>query len=89
MGDDQITSLQKGIQWFKNAAVKLNQIIDKQRDEIRRGKFIKQHQSKDLSFLNDHLKDAKKQNKLLKLANEKVKDQNSKLSEFFANNTPP
>ena len=88
MGDDEITSLQRGIQWFKSAAVKLNLILDKQRQEINRGKFIKNHQQKDLSFLTDHLKDAKKQNKLLKLANEKSKEQNGKLAAFFINNAP-
>jgi hypothetical protein len=41
-----------------------------------------------LSFLTDHLKDAKKQNKLLKLANEKSKEQNGKLAAFFINNAP-
>lgn len=40
MGDDEITNLQSSISWFKTEAVKLNEILDGQKSEIQRKKYI-------------------------------------------------
>lgn len=34
MGDEEITNLQSSIAWFKTEAVKLNEILDGQKQEI-------------------------------------------------------
>lgn len=39
--------------------------------------------------MQDHLKDNKRQNKLIQLAFERTTDQNSKLASFFTTNTVP
>ena len=40
MGDEEITNLQSSIAWFKTEAVKLNEILDGQKQEIQRKKYI-------------------------------------------------
>ena len=74
MGDDEITNLQTSIQWFKTTAIKLNDILDQQKYEIKMGKYHRNMQSKDLKFINDHAKEARRQNKLTGLAIERTND---------------
>jgi hypothetical protein len=83
MGDDEITNLQTSIQWFKTTAVKLNEILDQQKYDIQMGKYHRNMQSKDLKFINDHVKEARRQNKLTGLAIERTNYQNKKMTEFF------
>ena len=71
MGDDEITNLQKGISWFKTAASKLNQILEQQKYELQGGKFRQGAQYKDVKYMESHLKECKKQNKMIKLGIEK------------------
>jgi len=40
MGDDEITNLQASIKWFKQSAVKLNRILDQQRNSIKGGQEL-------------------------------------------------
>jgi ribosomal 50S subunit-associated protein YjgA (DUF615 family) len=40
MREDEITNLQSSIAWFKQEAVKLNEILDGQKTETVRKKFL-------------------------------------------------
>ena len=83
MGDDQITRLQTGIEWFKETAVVLNDILDKQKQQIAKGKQKKSQKEKDVSFLNGHMKDLKRQNKEDSHLLTRIQGTNRQLENFF------
>ena len=43
MKDDDITTLQESIAWFKSEAVKLNEILEKQKYQMQRSKNRLKH----------------------------------------------
>ena len=83
MGDDEITSLQRQIKWFKATAIKLNEILERQKVEIQASKFRKATQDKDHQFLNKHVKEVKQKNRLIQQAIEVTEGQNQKLASFW------
>jgi hypothetical protein len=57
MRDDEITNLQSSIAWFKKEAVKLNEILDQQKGEIQRKKFLEKHYTNDQKRMEEYCKD--------------------------------
>ena len=72
MKDDDITNLQASIAWFKSEAVKLNIILDCQKNQMSKSKYNLKENDKEKKTLTDHLKETRRQNKLMHLATEKT-----------------
>ena len=47
MKDDDITSLQKNIQWFKSEAIKLNAILETQKTKMKSSQYRLRHDTKE------------------------------------------
>ena len=47
MQDDDITNLQSSIAWFKSEAVKLNQILEAQKQKMQTSKYTLMHCGKE------------------------------------------
>ena len=56
MKDDDITSLQTNIAWFKSEAIKLNKILEAQKTKMKSSQYRLKHDTKELSQLNESLK---------------------------------
>lgn len=84
--DDKVSNLQNQITWFKNEAVLLDEVIEKQTREIRKFEMREGRLVEDRKFLREQTKDAMKQNKVMKLALKKTEESNKAIKEFFERN---
>lgn len=83
LNDDTVTNLQKQIGWFKNEAIKLDQILETQKREVQKHKSRELNLVEDRRFLKGQIKDAMKHNKLLEVAVKKTNETNIALREFL------
>jgi chromosome segregation ATPase len=86
LNDDSVTNLQKQIDWFKNEALKLDQILENQKKELQKLKSRDLNLVEDRKFLRGQIKDAMKHNKLLQVAVKKTKQTNKSIREFLRQN---
>ena len=84
MQDDDITNLQTSIAWFKSEAVKLNQILEAQKQKMQTSKYTLMHCGKEQQQITEGLKEVRRENKLIQMAIQKTQEQNRALKEFFA-----
>ena len=66
--DDKVSGLQRQLSWFRQEAIKLDELVQKQFREIKKYESRDNTIKEDNKFLKDQTKDAMKQNKVLKNA---------------------
>ena len=66
--DDNITGLQKQIQWFQDEAIEFDKILEVQKKDYQRVKTSVAITKGDNTFIRTQVKDAMRHNKLLELA---------------------